>query len=141
MKTFKLMKSLYVATYLGIIAFSIFKIAGKIRGCQRGKRDNPRPLFESVDKANKADHMMDIRGGANAFYSSIRMLTPENSGYRNKELNIFVGEPNIGKRLAEEAMNPSKEVTLARHKELDARLKEFAEMDKAKRIAGDIANV
>jgi hypothetical protein len=70
------------------------------------------------------------------------MLTPENSGFRRKELNIFVGEPNIGKKMLEMAETAgkipeegSKEVTLERHHELDSVLKGFARMAEAKREA------
>jgi hypothetical protein len=125
MKTFKFIKALYVATYLGIIALAVFKIASKVKGCPCDKCKR-RPLFESAEKSKEAD----------------RMLTPENSGFRRKELNIFVGEPNIGKKMLEMAETAgkipeegSKEVTLERHHELDSVLKGFARMEEAKREA------
>jgi hypothetical protein len=141
MKTFKFMKTLYVATYLGIIALAVFKIASKVKGCPCDKCKN-RPLFESVEKTKEADRMMSIRGGSGMQYDHSVILTPENSGFRRKELNIFVGEPNIGKKMLEMAATAgkipeegSKEVTLERHHELDSVLKGFARMEEAKREA------
>jgi len=142
MKTFKFMKALYVATYLGIIALAIFKIVSKVRGCPCDKCKEKRPLFESVEKTKEADRMMSICGGSGMQYDHSVILTPENSGFRRKELNIFVGEPNIGKKMLEMAETAgkipeegSKEVTLERHHELDSVLKGFARMEEAKREA------
>lgn len=141
MKTFKFMKALYIATYLGIIALAIFKIVSKVRGCPCDKCKK-RPLFESVEKSKEADRMLDIRGGSGMQYDHSVILTPENSGFHCKEMNRFVGEPNIGKKMLEMAETAgkipeegSKEVTLERHHELDSVLKGFARMEESKREA------
>lgn len=141
MKTFKFMKALYVATYLGIIALAIVKIVSKVKGCPCDKYKK-RPLFESVEKSKEADRMLDIRGGSGMQYDHSVILTPENSGFHSKDLNMIVGEPNIGKKMLEMAATAgkipeegSKEVTLERHHELDSVLKGFARMEEAKREA------
>ena len=135
------MKTLYIATYIGIIALAIFKIVSKVKGCPCGKYKK-RPLFESVEKTKEADRMISIRGGSDMQYDHAVILTPENSGFRGKELNIFVGEPNIGKTMLDMAETAgkipeegSKEVTLERHHELDSVLKGFARMEESKREA------
>ena len=142
MKTFKFMKALYVATYLGIIALAIFKIVSKVKGCPCDKCKQ-RPLFESTEKTKEADRMMSIRGGSGMQYDHSVILTPENSGFHRKDLNIYVGETNnIGKTMLDMAetagkipVEGSKEVTLERHHELDSVLKGFARMEESKREA------
>ena len=147
MKTFKFMKALYVATYLGIIALAIFKIVSKVRGCPCDKCKGKRPLFESVEKSKEADRMMAIRGGSGIQYDHSVILTPENSGFRRKEMNIFIGEPNIGKKMLEMAATAGKspeeharEVTLARHRELDETLKDFAKKEQTEQSIKDLFN-
>ena len=143
MKTFKITKALYVATYLGIIALAVFRIASKVKGCPCDKCKKNRPLFESAEKSKEADRMLDIRSGSGIQYDHAAILTPENSGFHRKELNIYVGETNnLGKKMLEMAETAgkipeegSKEVTLERHHELDSVLKGFARMEEAKREA------
>ena len=122
MKTFKLMKAVYVATYLGIIVLAAAKIVAKVRGCPCGKCKEKRPLFE---------------GGANIPFADSVVLTAENSGFRNREMNILVGEPNLGKRLcslAQEAgkvaTGSSREVTLERHREMDRLLANYENINR-----------
>lgn len=147
MKTFKFMKALYVATYLGIIAVAIFKIVSKVRGCPCDKCKGKRPLFESAEKTNEADRMLTIRGGSNIPFDDSVILAAENSGFRRKEMNIFVGEPNIGKKMLEMAATAgkipeehSREVTLARHRELDETLKDFAKKEQTEQSIKDFFN-
>lgn len=117
MKTFKFMKAVYVATYLGIIVLAAAKIVAKVRGCPCGKRGKKKALFE---------------GGANIPFADSVVLTAENSGFHNREMNILVGEPNLGKKLfslAQEAgkvaTGSSREVTLERHREMDRLLANY----------------
>ena len=147
MKTFKFIKALYVATYLGIIALAIFKIVSKVKGCPCDKCKEKRPLFESAEKSKDADRMTAIRGGSGIEYGHSAILTPENSAFRRKELNIFVGEPNIGKKMLEMAETAgnipeehSREVTLARHRELDETLKDFAKKEQTEQSIKDFFN-
>ena len=147
MKTFKFMKALYIATYLGIIAVAIAKIVSKVKGCPCDKCMVRRPLFESTEKSKEADRMMSIRGGSGIQYDHSVILTPENSGFRRKELNIFVGEPNIGKKMLDMAATAgkipeehSKEVTLAHHRELDETLKDFAKKEQTEQSITDFFN-
>lgn len=147
MKTFKFMKALYVATYIGIIALAIFKIVSKVRGCPCDKCKGKRPLFESVEKSKEADRMLTIRGGSGIEYDHSVILTSENSGFRRKEMNIFVGEPNIGKKMLVMAATAgkipeehSREVTLARHRELDETLKDFAKKEQTEQSIKDFFN-
>lgn len=142
MKTFKFIKALYIATYLGIIALAIFKIVSKVKGCPCDKYTR-RPLFESTEKSKEDDRMRILRGGSGIQYDHSVILTPENSGFHQKDLNIYVGETNnIGKKMLEMAetagkipVEGSKEVTLERHHELDSVLKGFARMEESKREA------
>ena len=147
MKTFKFMKAIYVATYLGIIALAIFKIVSKVRGCPCDKCKEKRPLFESAEKSKEADRMMAIHGGSGIQYDHSAILTTDNSAFRRKELNVFVGEPNIGKKMLEMAASAgkipeehSREVTLARHRELDETLKDFARKEQTEQTIKDFFN-
>ncbi|MBR2305623.1 MAG: hypothetical protein IKA48_00175 [Fibrobacter sp.] len=147
MKTFKFMKALYVATYLGIIALAIFKIVSKVKGCPCDKCREKRPLFESAEKSKEADRMLTIRGGSGIEYDHSAILATDNSAFRRKEMNIFVGEPNIGKKMLEMAETAGKipeehprEVTLARHRELDEALKDFAKKEQTEQSIKDFFN-
>ena len=147
MKTFKFIKALYIATYLGIIALAIFKIVSKVRGCPCDKCKEKRPLFESAEKNKEDDRMLVIRGGSGIEYDHSAILTAENSGFRSKEMNVFVGEPNIGKKMLEMAETAgkipeehSREVTLARHRELDETLKGFARKEQTEQSIKDFFN-
>lgn len=127
MKTFNFIKAVYVATYLGIIVLAAAKIVAKVRGCPCGKCKEKRPLFE---------------GGTNVPFADNVVLTAENSGYRNREMNILVGEPNLGKKLfslAQEAgkvaTGSSREVTLERHREMDRLLANYENINREKQAA------
>lgn len=133
MKTFKFMKVVYVATYLGIIVLAAAKIVAKVRGCPCGKCKEKRPLFESAESARP----LNVKGGANIPFADSVVLSAENSGYRNREMNVFVGEPNLGKRLcslAQEAgkvaTGSSREVTLERHREMDRLLANYENINR-----------
>jgi hypothetical protein len=91
--------------------------------------------------------MLDIRGGSGIEYAHSVIFTPENSGFRSKEMNVFVGEPNIGKKMLEMAETAgkipeehSREVTLARHRELDETLKGFARKEQTEQSIKDFFN-
>ena len=135
MKTFKFMKAVYVATYLGIIVLAAAKIVAKVRGCPCGKCKGKRPLFENADSAR----LRTVKGGANIPFADSVVLTAENSGFRNREMNILVGEPNLGKKLfslAQEAgkvtTESSREVTLERHREMDRLLSNYERINREK---------
>lgn len=124
MKTFKFMKAVYVATYLGIIVLAAAKIVAKVKGCPCGKCKGKRPLFE---------------GGANLPFADSAVLDAENSGFRNREMNVLVGEPNLGKKLfslsqeaGKVATGSSREVTLERHREMDRLLANYERINREK---------
>lgn len=128
MKTFKFYKAIYVATYIGIIALAVFRIVEKVRGCKEHKCKccHEKPLFEADESGHK-------------------------SGYTN----LFAGTPHVCKKWSETAAfastpkglgvdfwerqldrNPvesSREITLARHKELDEIMKQYADAEEANR--------
>lgn len=74
MKTFKFIKALYIAAYLGIIALAIFKIVSKVNGCLCDKCKEKRPRFESAEKSKEADRMLTIRGGSGIQYDHSEVL-------------------------------------------------------------------
>lgn len=146
MKTRKLTRGLYIATYIGIIIIAVIKIVHKVKGCPC-EHNKQRPLFESAEKQVNARRDRAFGGGAHATFDSSRILMPENSGYDQKSLNVFMGETGIGKRMLDAAstagkipVDTSKEITLAKHRELDATLRSFAKMEEDKRSAKDLFN-
>ena len=143
-------KWLYIATYICVTGLGLAKIVRKAAGRSRftgqaKKGTVKKPILGLTESPEERAELM-VRGGSCAAYDSSFVLTAENSGFRNRNLDIFIGKPGIGKELLKEAMANGKtpaespqEMALARHSELDSTIRHFAELEEKRREDTDHA--
>ena len=142
MNTRKILRVLYIATYVGIIVLAVTRIVDKVRSAEPPRKKRWRPLFESRENPVSGQE-----------------LNESNCGFARNRLDMFVGKPSLGKEMmkaiasvkgrtfwddsCDKSEKPktaerSKEVTLDRHRELEQIMQNYADEqrseDRARRI-------
>ena len=137
-------KWLYIATYICMTGLGLAKIirkaAGRSRFAGQAKKGTvKKPILGFTESPEERSERM-VRGGSRATYDHCVVLTAENRGFRRRNLDMFIGEPGIGKELLKEAMangkipaGSPKEMAMARHSELDSTIHHFAELEEKRR--------